>query len=62
MLFFYLKHLFGDEVESVAEIDPLRGKVVSRPKRAMIYPASHYVATDKILKRYLALERLMCSA
>jgi len=36
---------FGDEVEALAEIDPLRGKVVSRPKRAMIYPASHYVAT-----------------
>ncbi|MCH8891365.1 MAG: excinuclease ABC subunit UvrB [Myxococcales bacterium] len=36
---------FGDEVEALAEIDPLRGKVVSRPRRAMIYPASHYVAT-----------------
>ena len=43
--------LFGDEVESLAEIDPLRGKVLSRPRRAMIYPASHYVATDQILKR-----------
>jgi len=41
---------FGDEVESIAEIDPLRGKVVSRPKRAMIYPASHYVATEKTLR------------
>jgi excinuclease ABC subunit B len=40
---------FGDEVDSIAEIDPLRGKVVARPKRAMIYPASHYVATmDRI--------------
>jgi excinuclease ABC subunit B len=42
---------FGDEVEAIAEIDPLRGKVLARPKRAMIYPASHYVATDQILKR-----------
>jgi excinuclease ABC subunit B len=42
---------FGDEVESIAEIDPLRGKVVARPSRALIYPASHYVATDAILKR-----------
>ena len=42
---------FGDEVESLAEIDPLRGVVVGRPKRAMVYPASHYVATDEILKR-----------
>jgi excinuclease ABC subunit B len=42
---------FGDEVEAVAEIDPLRGKVLGRPKRAMIYPASHYVATDQVLER-----------
>jgi len=42
---------FGDEVESVAEVDPLRGKVVMRPRRVMIYPASHYVATDARLKQ-----------
>jgi excinuclease ABC subunit B len=42
---------FGDEVDAIAEIDPLRGKVLARPKRAMIYPASHYVATDEVLKR-----------
>ncbi len=37
---------FGSEVESIAEIDPLRGKILARPRRAMIYPASHYVATE----------------
>jgi excinuclease ABC subunit B len=42
---------FGDEVESISEIDPLRGKVVQKIKKAMIYPASHYVATSDILKR-----------
>jgi excinuclease ABC subunit B len=42
---------FGDEVESIAEVDPLRGRVVARPSRALIYPASHYVATDEILRR-----------
>ncbi len=42
---------FGNEVESIAEIDPLRGKVMARPKRAMIYPASHYVATEARLKK-----------
>jgi len=41
---------FGDEIDGIAEIDPLRGKVLGRPKRAMIYPASHYVATEQILK------------
>ena len=42
---------FGDEVESIAEIDPLRGKVIARPKRMLIYPASHYVASDETLRR-----------
>jgi excinuclease ABC subunit B len=41
---------FGDEVESLAEIDPLRGKVLSRPKRSLIFPASHYVATEERLR------------
>ena len=40
---------FGDEVDGLSEIDPLRGKVLSRPKRALVFPASHYVATgDRI--------------
>ena len=43
--------LFGDEIDAISEIDPLRGKVVSRPRRAMLYPASHYVATEERLKR-----------
>ena len=41
---------FGDEVEAIAEIDPLRGKVVARTKKAMIYPASHYVASEERLR------------
>ncbi|HEB89453.1 MAG TPA: excinuclease ABC subunit UvrB [Deltaproteobacteria bacterium] len=42
---------FGDEVESLAEIDPLRGKIVGRPRKAMIHPASHYVATQERIAR-----------
>jgi excinuclease ABC subunit B len=45
---------FGDEVEAIAEIDPLRGKAIGRPRRAMIYPASHYVATDELIKKAVA--------
>ncbi len=45
---------FGDEIEAIAEIDPLRGVVLARPKKAMIYPASHYVASDTTLKRAVA--------
>lgn len=37
---------FGDLVENISEIDPLRGKVLRRLERVAIYPASHYV-TEK---------------
>src|SRR5262249_52286476 len=43
--------LFGDRVESVCEIDPLRGRVLRKPERVAIYPASHYVAGDEVMKR-----------
>jgi len=42
---------FGDEIEGVSEIDPLRGVVTKRLKRATIYPASHYVTQKRTLKR-----------
>ena len=42
---------FGDEIETVSEIDPLRGKVLDRIGRTAIFPASHYVATQPTLER-----------
>jgi len=42
---------FGDEIESIAEIDPLRGIVKKRLKRTTIYPASHYVTDKSVLQR-----------
>ena len=49
---------FGDVVDTISEIDPLRGKVLRRLERVAIYPASHYVteksrlieSADKILE------------
>lgn len=35
--------LFGDEVDALSEIDPLRGKVLQRLDKIPIYPGSHYV-------------------
>ena len=35
---------FGDEIEQVAEIDPLRGKIKGKIKTAHIFPASHYAS------------------
>jgi excinuclease ABC subunit B len=37
---------FGDEVEGLYEIDPLRGQVIRRLASVAIYPASHYVTTS----------------
>ncbi|MDQ1286081.1 MAG: excinuclease subunit [Thermodesulfobacteriota bacterium] len=49
---------FGDLVENISEIDPLRGQVLRHLDRVAIYPASHYVteksrlveSADKILE------------
>jgi excinuclease ABC subunit B len=42
---------FGDQIESISEIDALRGKVLKRLKRATIFPASHYVTSRVTRKR-----------
>jgi len=42
---------FGDEVEAISEIDPLRGRVIDRLSSTAIFPASHYVATRPTLDR-----------
>jgi len=44
---------WGDEVESVKEIDPLRGKVLRELPKAVIYPATHYVVSDDVKNRAL---------
>lgn len=35
---------FGDQIDSIKEIDPLRGNTLRAVKKAAIYPGSHYVA------------------
>jgi excinuclease ABC subunit B len=42
---------FGDEIEAISEIDPVRGKVIDRIPRTAIFPATHYVATRPTLDR-----------
>lgn len=41
---------FGDQVENIALIDALRGKVIKRLKRITIFPASHYV-TSRVTRK-----------
>ncbi|MFC1840097.1 excinuclease ABC subunit UvrB [Thermodesulfobacteriota bacterium] len=42
---------FGDEVETIQEIDPLTGKVISDLNRITVYPATHYVTSVEIRDR-----------
>ncbi len=43
--------LFGDEIDRITEIDPLRGKTLRGLDRVAIYPASHYVTQPEQRKR-----------
>ena len=42
---------FGDTLDKIAEIDPLRGKVLRRLDKIALYPASHYVTTSDRMKK-----------
>jgi excinuclease ABC subunit B len=42
---------FGDTIEAIYEIDPIRGKVQRRIDKAAIYPASHYVTSQERMAR-----------
>ena len=35
--------MFGDEIDSIAQIDPLTGRILKKHERLPIYPKSHYV-------------------
>ncbi len=43
--------LFGDTIEALCEIDPLRGTALRKIDQVQVYPASHYVATAPTMKR-----------
>ena len=45
--------LFGDSVEAIRQIDPLRGAVLGRQPQAHVYPASHYVTPAEQLEHAL---------
>ena len=43
--------MFGDEVEALYEVDPLRGKRLRALDRVAVFPASHYVIPADQVKR-----------
>ncbi|MDR2075382.1 MAG: excinuclease ABC subunit UvrB [Desulfovibrio sp.] len=45
---------FGDELESLSEVDPLTGETLGRLGKTIIYPASHYVSDRDNLSRAIA--------
>lgn len=42
---------FGDEIDSIAETDPLTGEVKDRLRKTVIYPGSHFVSDKDNLER-----------
>ena len=46
--------LFGDEIEAIAEFDPLTGEVTARMDHATVYPNSHYVTPRPTLTQAVA--------
>ena len=42
---------FGDEIDGIYEIDPLRGTVLKKLSQTAIFPASHYVTQKTTLRR-----------
>ncbi len=42
---------FGDEVEGISWVDPLRGNVLEQVTKITIFPKSHYVVGDEKLKK-----------
>jgi excinuclease ABC subunit B len=45
---------FGDEVDGIHEVDPLRGKVLGSLDRYSIFPGSHYVTPRQQLDRAIS--------
>lgn len=43
--------LFGDEVESIKEINPVTGEIIGLRNHVAVYPASHYVTTKENIER-----------
>ncbi len=48
---------FGDTIESISMVDPLRGRKMSAVQKMAVYPGSHYVTTRDNLKRAISAIR-----
>ncbi len=48
---------FGDEIEAIKEVDPIRGKVLGTVDRYSVYPGSHYVTEQQQLRKCITAVR-----
>jgi len=48
--YFIRIEFFGDEIDRIAEVEPLSGKVHAELKHIAIFPASHYVVSQEKIK------------
>jgi len=49
---------FGDEVDSISRVDPLRGRVLGSLDRYSVYPGSHYVTPKEQMNRAIDAIRI----
>jgi excinuclease ABC subunit B len=47
----YRAVLFGDEIESLQEFDPLTGEVIAELEHAAVWPATHYATDQDTIER-----------
>lgn len=50
----YRVELFGDEVDRITKIDPLTGEVLANMSELKVFPSSHFVTPQDMLKQALA--------
>ncbi len=48
---------FGDTVDRISLVDPLRGQLIKQLSEVLVYPASHYVSSRENLERAMGLVR-----
>ena len=46
--------LFGDEIESITEVDPVTGERIQEHSELVVFPATHYAADSLVLARATA--------
>jgi excinuclease ABC subunit B len=48
---------FGDEIEAIKEVDPVRGKALGSVDRYAVYPGSHYVTEQQQMRKAIGAIR-----